>query len=310
MARSGGIAVVRSGLANADHGAHGAIRVPLLVDLDADLPSDTETLRAQLLTSTTREDFRRIRRAGFTYRITTDRDVVRQFHAQHYKPLVEHRFPDDGTVRSVERMLGDLGRGGELICADIDGDWVAGIFNVAGDSAYALGGLGIRDADDSIRHTRVTAALVVRSLERAVELGVGSASLGRSLPFLGKGPIWFKTKWGAALTLGRTTHLLAFMDLRHAPVRRVLSTTPIVHVVNGELVASMWLEPGERALRSIISDVDRFRGLRSWNVLGLPETLASAAEEISDNDRLNGFAVTAHGDPPIWLGGVLSQRQP
>ena len=60
--------------------------------------------------------------------------------------------------------------------------------------------LGIRDADDAVRQKRVVAALIVRSLERAVELGRDRASLGRSLPFLGKGPVWFKAKWGGILT--------------------------------------------------------------------------------------------------------------
>ena len=83
-----------------------------------------------------------------------------------------------------------LNRGGELVCADIDGAWVAGMFNLANPESYDLGSLGIRDADDAVRQKRVVAALIVRSLEQAVELGRGQATLGRSLPFLGKGPVW------------------------------------------------------------------------------------------------------------------------
>src|SRR5262245_37032450 len=49
-----------------------AVVVPKLVDIHTHLPADLDTLRARLLTSTTREDFRRIRRANFGYRITTD----------------------------------------------------------------------------------------------------------------------------------------------------------------------------------------------------------------------------------------------
>ncbi len=169
-------------------------------------------------------------RANFSYRVTRDPDVVREFHARHYAPLVAHRFPEDGEIVRVEEMLDRLNRGGELVCADIDGAWVAGMFNLANPESYDLGSLGIRDADDAVRQKRVVAALIVRSLEQAVELGRGQATLGRSLPFLGKGPVWFKAKWGGTLTrgaLGPVQDLHMFMDIRHAAVRRMLSASPI-----------------------------------------------------------------------------------
>ena len=59
-----------------------AIVVPQGVDIHTQLPADPDSLRAQLLTSTTREDFRRIRRANFSYRVTRDPDVIREFHAR------------------------------------------------------------------------------------------------------------------------------------------------------------------------------------------------------------------------------------
>ena len=81
-----------------------AIVVPQGVDIHTRLPADPDSLRAQLLTSTTREDFRRIRRANFSYRVTRDPVVVREFHARHYAPLVAHRFPEDGEIVRVEDM--------------------------------------------------------------------------------------------------------------------------------------------------------------------------------------------------------------
>ena len=68
--------------------------------------------------------------------------------------------------------------------------------NAKGDN-YAMAQLGIRDADEEVRKSRVVSALLVRSMQRAVELGLATTTLGFSLPFLGKGPIWFKAKWGS-----------------------------------------------------------------------------------------------------------------
>jgi hypothetical protein len=314
IATAGGVAILRLPGPDPtyDHLVPRAVAAPPLVDVTRDLPGDVDTLRSDLLTSTTREDFRRIRRAGFTYRITTDPEAIREFHAHHYVPLVKQRFPDDGLIRSAEHMLGDLPRGGELVCADLDGTWVAGIGNVAAVERYELQNLGIRDADESVRQKRVTAALLVRSLERAVELGRGSVSLGRSVPFLGKGPVWFKAKWGGEVSRAHVPgNLHVFLDLRHASARRVLADSPIIHRLGGDdLGAAVWLDPGDDPLRVIARDAGRFPGILRWHVLGEPETLAAATPQLSTNDRIVPIPVTLRGDKPIWLGEAVPPPGP
>jgi hypothetical protein len=284
--------------------------VPQGVDSHTQLPADPDILRAQLLTSTTRGDFRRIRHANFSYRLTRDPDVIREFHTRHYAPLVAHRFPEDGKIERVEDMLNRLNHGGELVCADIDGAWVAGIFNLANPERYDLGSVGIRGADDAVRQKGVVAALIVRSLERAVELGRGRATLGRSLPFLGKGPVWFKAKWGGIITreamLGPVQDMHMFMDIRHAAVRRMLSASPIIHGEGDALVVSTWLEPGDKPLQETARDAERFRGISRWYVLAEPRTLAAAGAQLSASERIVPVPVTLRRvDRSLWLGEAL-----
>ena len=308
----GGLAILnlRQPGSQTDGILHRAIAVPALVDVHADLPGDIESLRAQLLTSTTREDFRRIRRANFSFRVTKDPDAIREFHSRHYAPLVAQQHPEDGRIRPLRMMLTDVERGAELVCADIDGVWVAGILNLPHDDRYALISLGIRDADNSIRQKRVVAALIVRSLERAIELGRNRATLGRSVPFLGKGPVWFKVKWKGTVTRHPGTGTLYFlMDLRHEAVRRMLSASPVIHSEGDALVASAWLEPGEKPLQATVRDAGRFPGISRWYVLAEPETLSVSAEQLAGNDRIVPVPVTPEGSRPLWLGEVLQGRQ-
>jgi hypothetical protein len=280
-----------------------AIVVPQEVAMHTDLPADVEALRARLHTSITRGDFRRIRHANFSYRVTNDPALIREFHARHHAPLVAQRFPDDGLTGPVENMLDKVSHGGELICADIEGTWVAGVFNVANDTSYELGTLGIRDADETVRKSGAAAALIVRSFERAVELGRGRATLGQSLPFLGKGSVWFKAKWGGTITRNpEMPELHMFLDLRHAAVRRMLSATPIIHVEGNSLVASTWLETGDQPAR----EVKRYPGISHWYVFGEPQALAAADEQLAANERIVPVPVTLRGDDsPLWLGEQL-----
>jgi hypothetical protein len=284
-----------------------AVAVPELVDIHTHLPDDLDALRAQLLTSTTREDFRRIRRANFGYRFTSDPELIREFYARFYAPLVADRFPDDGRIGLVGDMLDSLSHGGELVCADIDGAWVAGMFNVARPASYELSHLGIRDADDAVRQKRVVAALIVRSLERAVELGRSRATLGRSLPFLGKGPVWFKAKWGGIITRDPAMQdMYMFMDLRHAAVRRMLSDSPVIHAEGDALVASTWLEPGDKPLQATTRDAGRFPGISRWYVLAEPRTLAAAGAQLSESGRIVPIPVAlGENGRSLWLGETL-----
>lgn len=312
VAGTGGLAIL--GLAESDPQIdgilHRAIAVPALVDIHTDLPKDTELLREQLLTSTTREDFRRIRKANFSFQVTNDPDAIREFHSRHYAPLVAQQHPEDGRVGSVRKMLSDLELGGELVCADIDGEWVAGILNIAHEDRYALMSLGIRDADNSVRQKRVVAALIIRSLERAVELGQPRATLGRSVPFLGKGPVWFKVKWNGVVTRDPSAEdLYFFMDLRHEAVRRMLSASPVIHSEDDALVATTWLDPGEKSLQATVRDAGRFPGIPRWYVLSEPETLAAGSEQLASNEHIVPVPIVPGGSRPLWLGEVLSTHR-
>jgi len=284
----------------------GTIELPLLVDLFRPLPDTLEALQDSLRTSTTREDLRRIRKAGFSYRITTDPDAIRRFHTRYVTALLTSRFPEDGKPEPLENALRRLDEGGELICLDLDGEWVAGIFNAVGERTYDLGAAGIRDGDEDIRRKHAIAALIVRSFERAVELGRDEATLGRSVPFLGKGPIWFKAKWGGVLRLNPSTpKARMMMDLRHEPVRRLLAERPVIHCDGNELALSLWQLPGQTALSDTLRDADRYPGIAHWFVLGEPDTLAAAGEALAGNPKIVPVPVEPGADGPLWLGQVL-----
>lgn len=286
-----------------------AIVAPLRIALTKQLPGDTAALMADIRNSTTQEDLRRIRKAGFTFRTTRDLADIRRFHADQYRPLVARRFPEDGWVMSVQDLIQGLDRGGELVCADLDGAWVAGLFNWVRGDVYAMGPLGIRHADQEVRNKRVVSGLLVASMDRAVALGLGTASLGFSLPFLGKGPIWFKAKWGCQLAVYPSSPVMqVFVDLRHAHIRKALADSPVIHRDGADLAASAWLLPGDAALATLLREMARFPGLSRWYVLAGQETLTAAAAALRGDGRIVPVAVGPDRNAPLWLGSLLRRR--
>ncbi len=286
-----------------------AVEAPMLVTLTRALPDTSDALLEGLRDSSVREDMRRARKAGFTYRLTTDPEAVREFHGRHFVPFARKFHMQDGAGMPLGQMLAQLGQGGELLCADLDGEWVAGILNMPDANIYGLGLLGIRDADESVRQKRVISALIVQSLQRGRELGLPAANFGGSLPFLGKGPIWFKAKWGCTLRADSDVpRMLVFLDLRHEKVRRALTERPIVHFHNGGLAAVAWLPPEDAAIKSIVREAGRYPGISRWHVLGPQEALAAAAEALQGIDGVVPVPVEIRPDAPLWLGQILGDR--
>lgn len=307
FAEQGGVAIIAGqaaqGLSQSFRSA--ALQVPITVSLSRDLPSSIEELRNSVRTSTTREDLRRIRKAEYSYRIETDPHVLSDFHSNYASALVDSRFPEDGHLESVESLLRKIEEGGELVCVDAGGEWLAGILNKRGAGTYALGRLGIRDGSENIRRKHVTSALIVRSFERGVELGLRRAGLGASIPFLGKGPIWFKAKWGGVLSLDKSPRLHVLLDIRHDSVRKILSRNPILHDEEGELAVAYWLGPGPEALQKVYRDYKMFPGIRRWYVVGEPRTIEQGADTFAAVDGILPVTVPPTSNWPIWLADLL-----
>lgn len=283
-----------------------SITAPLRVALRKALPPTVDALMADIRNSTTQEDLRRIRKAGFTFRTTKDPDRIREFHARFYAPLVAQRFPEDGWVMSCDDLIAGLDEGGEILCTDLDGEWVGGLYNWAKRQTYSMGPLGIRNADEVLRQKRIVPALLVGSMQRAVTLGLPTAKLGYSVPFLGKGPVWFKAKWGCALDAQPDSPSMAlFLDLRHSPVRRVLAESPILFTDSGGLAAVSWLMPGPAPLPALLREVERFSSLSRWYVLTDPEALKNAETALRANDRIHPVRLDPAAAGPQWLGHAL-----
>lgn len=311
FAADGGVAFVAPSLAKHMPNAFTDITadVPQFVDLFRPLPGTPEELHMSLRTSTTREDLRRIRKAGFTYRVSTDPDAMRTFHGQFAQALLDKQHPGEGYQEPVESAVDRLSEGGELICLDYDGEWVAGIYNTARELSYELGALGIRDGRDEIRRMHTTSALLVQSFERGVELGFERASLGMSLPFLGKGPVWFKAKWGGVLKLNPSRpRQQVLLDLRHESMRQMLSDHPILFCDQDELVLALWQESGSKAIQNTVRDASRFPGISRWCVIGDPETLAKGREAFEEVPKITAIPLPQNSAGPIWLGEVLRRE--
>lgn len=282
------------------------IEVPLQVTLRKPIPDTHEALMESVRNSTTKEDLRRIRKAAFTYRVSRNPEDISIFHRDYYVPVVNKQFPDDGQIMSLGRMQSALERGAELVCADIGDKWVAGLFILSTKDNYEMGPMGIYQADDTYRQQRVVSALLVGSMQYAVERNCTTATLGYSLPFLGKGPIWFKAKWGCDLKFhqgGETAHLL--LDLRQQNTQRILIDSPIVHRHDREMVASAWLDNSDSCRNTLVREISRMDSITRWYIFGEADSISNAGP-LTELETVRLVSCDLGSPEPIWLGELIN----
>lgn len=284
-----------------------SVEMPLLIRHPVHLPESVDDLRKQLWGHSVKDDLRLIRRANFVPRVETDERILQKFYEKYYKPYMTLRYGHD-SVESVETLVGALDKGGELLCLDIDGEWVAGMLNVRIDDTYAFRLMGVRDGDADLIKLRPIPALFVFSMERAITQGIKTVWLGTTIPLLGEGNARFKAKWGSTIDrspFARATGQL-FLDLRHECVRSFLSREPVVTCVGDSLRAVRWLEPGAAPLKRVCRDVDRFRGIERWYVMGTPDVIDEGMAAMTEQRSIFPVTVEPSSEVPCWIGELIA----
>ncbi len=102
-----------------------AVEIPLLIQHRAHLPATIDGLHAWIRAECDKEDLRRIRRAQFTCHIETDAARVREFYEHYYRPYILRRHASEASLDTFERFEEILVQGGELLCLEMDGEWIA-----------------------------------------------------------------------------------------------------------------------------------------------------------------------------------------
>lgn len=180
------------------------VRVPNFTALKIDLPPTLEAYFAGLGHSA-RDDIRRIRNAGYTYRISEDAGWCEEFFHRYHSPAITERFGVAGYIMSAPDMSAIMTNdGAKFLKIYSENDCVgAAMFQVKAGCFHLLR-LGWLDGDTKLFRSGLVSAMYWFCVQHAYTTNCHELNLGGTPSYLENGVLKFKSKWGATLSSTHT----------------------------------------------------------------------------------------------------------
>jgi hypothetical protein len=238
------------------------LRLPRFVSLVTPADRAPDEL-AKHLPNSARSDVVKVRKHGFTSRVTRDIAWVPEFFTRYHQPSITARHGEEGYVMSIADIERDMREKPCEFLQVMDGsECLAAILCLPCPEGYRMNRLGWREGDPALVKRGALAALYWFSIVRAHELGLQWLRMGGTPPYLEDGVFRFKSKWGARLSRSDTWfgdwHLA--LNPAHPDCRRLFADRSIVGYGAGDsFIVLSAKAPAEVDMQPAIA-----AGIRSW----------------------------------------------
>ena len=177
--------------------------VPKFLDAQIDLSLPLDRL---IRGSRTKNDQRSACKIGYSFHELREEEVFDEYYDHMLVPTVKLRHGERAFVSSRDSQR-EAFRRGHLLAAYVDDIWL-GAFLMVPESATAISWatVGWRDGSEELMKKLIVSALLSEAIVRSKAAGYSHLNLGNCLPFVNDGPMNFKLKWGASLTLPSIGH--------------------------------------------------------------------------------------------------------
>jgi hypothetical protein len=174
---------------------------PQLVELVIDLPTSLDDYRKGLK-GTAKSDLSRIRRYGFTSKVSRDTERLKAFYHGMFLPSMSGRHGGNGYVfplADLQNIMNKDPRNG-LLELWSGNNWVAGLLYEIKGTEFHTRRVGWLNGDPAIHQLGVSGALHWFAVVKAIEMGCEQLVFGGVAPYLEDGLFHAKTKWSAQLS--------------------------------------------------------------------------------------------------------------
>lgn len=212
--------------------------IPLWVGGTTDLPLKPEIKKKETLKS----DLRRIKKSGFTFEVTRDRQQFDDFYYHMFTPYITQVHGSCAYILPYEKMKKLCAEEkGELLLIKKGDEYIAGILILYTKSYPLLKSLGIRDGNVAYAKDGAISALYHFSIQYLESKGFSTVSYGFSRGFLRDGVLQYKKKLGHRV--GKiSTNIFALKILSYTrETQTFLENTPFIIEDKGSLDGIVFL---------------------------------------------------------------------
>ena len=198
-----------------------------------------------------KDDLRIARKKNYRFEVLHEDAAFDEFYHEMFVPTTRIRHEDRANISSLETLKSVFHKG-YLLAAYQEGQWVAANLMVpqAG-KVLNWANVGWKGGAEQLMKDRVVSALMFEMMVRGKNEGYDTLDLGSCNPFVNDGPLSYKLKWGAQMTLpeldyeedrlqGLNTCFSAYFKLKSEAARSMLKYSPVLDKHNGCLRALGW----------------------------------------------------------------------
>jgi hypothetical protein len=257
-----------------------AIKMPRWVEAWLDIPDSVAELRRK---PGFKDIMRRIRKQGYTYAVTKDKELYDLFYYRMYEPSIRAIHGDLAYIISYSffQRIYDCS---DLLLLEQDGDYVGGVLLQYENGDAMVAYLGLKDGERSFIKDGAVGAMDYFAAEWLKRQGHCTVSLGGSKSFLNDRVL--RTKMLRDCYIGMPKHIrdenLTFLALADSPgLRDFLLNNPFVRYTDeGKIEAVLFADPpavgDEVAAEAVVSPYLKYKGIDVWQIY----TLADEATEV------------------------------
>lgn len=224
-------------------------QTPLFINCHVNLD---KPLKALFNTKGANEDLRVARRTGYSFSILKKDDhAIHEFFYKMMLPTIKNRHEQRAFLSEWENIK-RIYQHGFLAAAYSKNEWIGAILiSIETSDCIRLANMGWRNGDEQWLKNGIVAALINYSFNWAINNGYTQVNMGSSNPFANDGPLNFKLKWGATLSVpelsytgGNLEGIRSFIGIKlnlSSPATQLfLASTPLFEYTKDKINVIGW----------------------------------------------------------------------
>jgi hypothetical protein len=202
---------------------------PRLLELVVPLPQTWEAFIAGL-SSSAKNDFRKVKRLGITSRICDDKNRLREYYEKFYVLSMAVTHQDRAAIQTWEYVKNIFEHGGEFFELWRGDEQMGGFVGRLTGNTYWFHSLGWKSGDAKLRKNGMVAAVYFEIFKRALDRGVCRVRLGGVAPTLEGKLLAYKSKWRSRFSLEESDFpdWKVSLDTEHPSVRWFFERSSLV----------------------------------------------------------------------------------
>lgn len=261
------------------------IEIPDWIEMAVDIDGDWDSLTRRFRRDVRKNDLRRIRRQGYTQKVTSAKAELKRFYDEVYAPYIRFVHGADANLAARWFVVQQGSKGALIKVMKDDGLAAAGVVLPAGDVLTSLW-MGVPEARLTDRPEAAISALYKFFLEYAIEKGFKSADFAGTRAFLNDGALRFKRKWGGAVHDGFSPSSILLRPLNSKPqtLALLMDLPTIIRGTAGleSLILSSGDDASEEAVRATVARHET-AGLGRRNVVVVSEAAGSGRSIVHES---------------------------